>query len=130
MSLTNDLVARAVGGDLDATRAVVDWPRAELIELMRHAQPLTVTRVAAASVVQAAAPGPSRSADAASWSRLVRTGLTAPGSRDFFCIEYEPACEDAIAEIVLRLDDLPEQPLSAEEADTLIASLGEHRPLG
>lgn len=123
MGISADTVRQAVAGDLDATMALVAASRQELTPLMSSVGTLTVTATAAERVLREAAAERARAAAAVQWSRLARNGLLQPGSRDVFQVEYAAECEDAIAEAVLRLDDLPEYPIGPEELTDLLAGL-------
>jgi hypothetical protein len=124
MALSQLTVLRAIEGDLAATNELTSAPRDEVVRLSRSMGTLTVTADAAARVLRQAAARSDLAAAAAGWSRLARNGLLQPGSRDHFDVDYDPEQEDAIAEAVLRLDDLPEDPIGADELHRLLAALG------
>lgn len=123
MGITEATVHRAIAGDLGATADVVEAPREEILHLARRVGTLAVTGAAAERVLREAASRPECAAIAAHWSRLARNGLLQPGSRDRFDVRYDPAHEDAVAAAVLRLDDLPELPISADELEELLDAL-------
>lgn len=123
MALSEPTVMRAIDGDLAATTELVSAPRDAIVQLARSMGTLTVTADAAARVLRQAAGQPELAAAAAEWSRLARNGLLRTGSRDHFDVDYDPQNEDAVAEAVLRLDRLPEEPISPGELRELLAAL-------
>jgi hypothetical protein len=104
----NDLID-VVMGDPTHLEAVLLTPHHVLEEVTHRLPPLNVTRQAAARVIESLLRGEISSRQAQRWASFVRRGYASQSSTTPITpidIAFEPACEDAIAEAVSRLDEL------------------------
>jgi len=106
-SLTIDTVSAAVNGSTEALTAVGRAPHHELLAASGES-PLVLGRDAVAAVLDGMAAGSVSGADAQAWASFVRWGYInpEPGGTRPLSIDYDPAAEDAIVEVVGRLDEI------------------------
>jgi len=106
-SLTIDTVSAAVNGSPEALTALGRAPHHELLAASGES-PLILGRDAVAAVLDGMAAGSVSGADAQAWASFVRWGYInpEPGGTRPLSIDYDPAAEDAIVEVVGRLDEI------------------------
>ena len=101
-------VRRVVAGDVSALADVLNAPRDRLLEETRAVQ-LVVGRESVAHVLRGLVCHEIDGEGAQQWASFVRWGFAAAGGQEpvmSLPIEYEPDHEDAIAEIISRLDEI------------------------
>ena len=126
-----EALAQVVGGDPLALPLVASLSQADLLlaATLLHS-PLVVTRRAAASVLKGYAGATYSPQQVQAWASFVRRGYVASPSKEPIRpldIEYEEAWEDAIVEVVSRLDeigDLIEGEVTVGDALDLLELLG------
>jgi hypothetical protein len=120
---------RAVSADVDALAAILDRRQSEIVRLRAHVPSLVVTIDTARSVLGRLQQGTISPAQAQRWASFVRRGYVeghSGGPVQPIAIEFEPAAEDEIAEIVSRLDeigDLIDGNLTSEEIEAMRRNL-------
>jgi hypothetical protein len=126
-----DLLSSALSGDSDALRPLSRTPQDELLNASRGAD-LMVRRESVAVVLRSLSNHSIDGDLAQAWASFVRRGYFAGkhahGRLMPLDINYEPAYEDAIAEIIARLDQIGDSvdgtvPDDAE-LELLLLSLG------
>ena len=133
MRLTAELsrsLAGLVAGDAAEIAPVLRAPHHMVEEAARDLPPLLVTAAAAARVVEAVLCGEISPEQAQGWASFVRRGYTPDPTSSApirpIDITYEPDDEDAIVEVVSRLDeigDVIDGTIGREELQSLRASL-------
>lgn len=105
------LLGRALGGDLEAVALMSHLDHADLLEAQAAAgQPLVVTRDAAVAVLRGLLDHRFAPAVVQPWASFIRRGYIARPAAGLpiqpLEIEFDETCEDAISEVVSRLDEI------------------------
>jgi len=106
-SLTIDELQAAVNGEPGALALLSQAPHSDLLAVTTEV-PLVLGRDSVADVLDGMAAGTVSGADAQAWASFVRWGYInpEPGGTRPLSIDYDPAAEDAIVEVVGRLDEI------------------------
>jgi len=124
-------VDRVVAGDAEALMSLSDVPHDLILDAMAGAD-LVVDAESVGRVLRDLARRTIDGTAAQRWASFVRRGYIANmrkgGVIKPLMIEYDPRHEEAIAEIVARLDEIGDavdgEPPNKEEIDLLLLSLG------
>jgi hypothetical protein len=123
-----EVVSRAVAGDLEAFRRLLEHPPAQ-VEALRDTLPeLVVTKQGLLRVVSAFASKAAPPELVQQWASSVRWGLYGiiEGGRHSLHISYDSRKEDEIADVVGRLDelgDLIDGVISEKESSAMLRTL-------
>ena len=102
-------LTRAVGGDLDAFALLSQQPHAAIQECRTALADLVVTAEAVRKVLDAFQRGAAPPEFVQQWASFVRRGYVAGAGRGPIKpieIDYQRSCEDEIAEVIARLDEI------------------------
>jgi hypothetical protein len=121
---------KAVHGDMRSFTSLLNEPHAELETFRAELPELTVSAGTLMDVLHALQSGSISPALAKQWASFVRRGYFEGGHGSIRPLDiiYEPSREDAIVEVIARLDelgDLIDGEISEEELKELLLSLVE-----
>ena len=106
-SLTIDTLQAAVNGKPGALAVLSQAHHSDLLAVATEV-PLVLGRDAVAGVLDGMSAGSVSGTEAQAWASFVRHGYInpEPGGTRPLTIDYEPAAEDAIVEVMGRLDEI------------------------